>query len=129
MARYAVLCTLLVACESTPTYDGPPTITLLEPADEATVCTTFHVVMAIENLTLVDPNDPPDPLPPDSGHVDVMINGQDVEMLQGEELDITWDESPLLQLKAELSNADHTPIEPYAGDFVYVTTSAAACSS
>jgi hypothetical protein len=32
------------------------------------------------------------------------------------------------QLKAELSNADHTPVDPYAGAFVYITVTEAACS-
>ena len=33
----------------------------------------------------------------------------------------------LYQLKVELSNADHTAVEPYAGDFVYVTVDATRC--
>lgn len=108
---------------------GPPTIAILEPDDGATVCaTSFHVVLEIENLVLVDPYEPPDPLPENSGHVDVMLDGQDVEMTQGEELDLTAASGFTHQVKAELSNADHTPIEPYAGAFIFVQAEDAACT-
>ncbi len=109
---------------------GPPTIVILEPAPDATVCSTsFHVRLQIDHLTLVDPYTPPDPLPPNSGHVDVTLNGLDVDMIQGEELDIAAAQSGFeYQLKAELSNADHTPIEPYAGDFIYIKAEESACS-
>ncbi len=130
----SLLALAALAC-STPTDSaepsGAPTVTILEPAAGATVCSTsFHVRLQIENLTLVDPYTPPDPLPPNSGHVDVTLNGLDVEMTQGEELDIGAAESGFeYQLKAELSNADHTPIEPYAGDFIYFKAEESACSS
>lgn len=133
----ALVLLVLAACDGataddSAADDGPaPTLSIVEPVDGAEVCSTsFHVVLDIQNLTLVDPYDPPDPLPPGSGHVDVMLNGVDVEMTQAEELDITTAMDGFeYQLKAELSNADHTPIEPYAGDFLYITALASACSS
>lgn len=128
----AFLALALAGCSSaTDSADEPgtPSITILEPADGATVCaTSFHVVLEIENLILVDPYEPPDPLPEGSGHVDVMLDGQDVEMTQGEELDVAAASGFTHQLKAELSNADHTPIEPYAGDFIYIQAEDSACT-
>ncbi|MSQ02561.1 MAG: hypothetical protein EXR71_11855 [Myxococcales bacterium] len=109
---------------------GPPTIVILEPEADATVCSTsFHVRLQIENLTLVDPYAPPDPPLPNTGHVDVTLNGLDVAMIQGEDLDVVDAQTGFeYQLRAELSNADHSPIEPYAGDFIYIHAEESGCS-
>ena len=50
-----------------------------------------------------------------------MLNGQDADMIWDESTDIEGVADGLYQLKVELSNADHTPITPYAGDLVYIT--------
>ena len=106
-----------------------PSLAILAPVDGATVCSdAFDVQLEIGGLTLEDPYNPPDPIPPCSGHVDLTLNGQDVAMTGGDTTTITGAEDGFeYQLKAELSNADHTPMDPYVGEFIYITASAAAC--
>lgn len=106
-----------------------PALTIVTPQDGDTVCSTaFPVELAITGLTLVDPYNPPDPLPACSGHVDLDLNGVDADMTGTETTTITTAEDGFeYRLKAELSNADHTPMEPYVGQSIFITASAAAC--
>lgn len=122
---------LLLACTGEPA-NTDPTITIVAPADESTVCGTPLVVeTVVENFTLVEPfPEGTEELPePGTGHIDLALNGQEAAdwMFGGETLVLADIEDGLYQILVELSNADHTPIEPYAGDFVYVTVDAAAC--
>lgn len=104
--------------------DGGASVAILAPEDGARVCgTPLHVELAVEGLVFGDPSDL------DGPHVDVMLNGQDVEMVAAETFDVPDVADAVWQLKVELSGADHAPIVPYAGDFVYVTVAASACAS
>ncbi|MFN7145792.1 MAG: hypothetical protein ACK4YP_18600, partial [Myxococcota bacterium] len=131
--RYRVTLLLLLACTGEP-VNTDPTITIVAPADGSTVCGTPLVVeTVVENFTLVEPfPEGTEELPePGTGHIDVALNGQEASdwMFGGETLVIPSvpDGDGAYQIKVELSNADHTPIEPYAGDYVYVTVDTAAC--
>ncbi|GDX82597.1 hypothetical protein LBMAG42_44080 [Deltaproteobacteria bacterium] len=123
------------ACATDDTGDSPveelASVSILAPADGSTVCTTFGVELDIRGVILVDPYTPPDPLPEGAAHVDLTLNGVDAEMTQGESVTLgppNIESGFTYQLKVELSAADHTPIDPYAGDFVYVTAEDSACS-
>ncbi len=123
------------ACATADTRDSAvdevASVAILAPADGATVCTTFDVELDIRGVILVDPYDPPDPLPEGAAHVDLTLNGVDAEMAQTESVTLgppNIETGFTYQLKVELSAADHTPIDPYAGDFVYVTAEDSACS-
>lgn len=123
------------ACEPDEAVDSAAdevaSVEILAPADGATVCTTFDVELDIRGVILVDPYTPPDPLPEGAAHVDLTLNGVDAEMAQTESLTLgppNIESGFMYQLKVELSAADHTPIDPYAGDFIYVTAEDSACS-
>lgn len=104
------------------------TIRILTPEDGDTIYgTPLHVEVEVSGLRLVQPLDNPDEAEPGTGHVDVMLNGQDADMIGDETSDIPDVADGLYQLKVELSNADHTPIQPYAGDLIYITVEAARC--
>jgi|JI6StandDraft_1071083.scaffolds.fasta_scaffold1048362_1 hypothetical protein len=116
---------IFAACDPS----GAPTIALLQPVDGATVCGAPLVIeVQVDNLDLVAPVDDPATASPGTGHVDVTLNGQDVAMFWAETIEVPGVEAGEYQLKAELSNADHTPVDPYAGAFVYITVTEAACS-
>lgn len=105
-----------------------PSITLLQPVDGAVVCgAPLNVVTEVSGIQLVEPYDDSEEPLPGTGHVDVSLNGQDAAMIGVEAVEIPEVEDGEYQLKVELSNADHTPVEPYAGDFVYITVSVNAC--
>lgn len=122
---------LLLACTNggdTDSLAGDPAITILEPVDGAVVCgAPLGVVTEVSGIELVQPYDDPEEAVPGTGHVDVSLNGQDAAMGGEETVEIPAVDDGQYQLKVELSNADHTPVEPYAGDFVYITVSADAC--
>ena len=95
-----------------------PSVSLLAPEDGAEICgSDVAVALAVEGLTLVDPDTDGGA---GTGHVDVMLNGQDALMAASQDFTLHGVEVGSWQLKVELSNADHTPVEPYAGDFVYI---------
>lgn len=109
---------------------GPPaTLILVQPADGATICGDPLVVeIAVEDFELIPIAEGEDPGRP-GGHVDVYLNGQDALMLdhrKGEILDVA---DGVYQIKAELSNADHSPIKPYTNALAYVTVDATACEA
>jgi hypothetical protein len=123
---------LLLAC-SGPADDtaGNATIAIVSPTDEATVCgAPLVVVTDVENFTLVAPfGDTGTEPEPGTGHIDVALNGQESTdwMFGGETLTLPKVEDGYYQLRVELSNADHTPIDPYAGDLIYITVDATVC--
>lgn len=130
-----LLLLVMGACATADTGDTAvvevASVTILAPADGATVCTTFDVDLDIRGVILVDPYSPPDPLPEGAAHVDLTLNGVDAEMAQTESVTLgppNIESGFTYQLKVELSAADHTPIDPYAGDFVYVTAEDSACT-
>jgi hypothetical protein len=106
-----------------------PTIEILRPVDGATTCgTPLAIEVAVSGLELVAPLADPADADPGTGHVDVTLNGQDVAMFWEPSIEVSAVAPGEYQLKAELSNADHTPVDPYAGDFIYITVSEAPCS-
>ena len=105
-----------LAC--TPGMGDTPSVRILAPADGASLCgADVDVALEVEGLALVDPTTDGGA---GTGHVDVMLNGQDALMAASEAFTLHGVEVGAWQLKVELSNADHTPVEPYAGDFVYI---------
>lgn len=114
---------LLLACA-----EPDASVHIVSPADGDTVCgTPLAVDVEVEGLTLVDPEAATEE--PGTGHLDVMLNGQDAAMGGAEHVEIADVADGPWQLKVELSNADHTPVVPYAGEFVYITVEASRCGS
>jgi hypothetical protein len=126
-----VLISLLVGCNGpvdTDTGDDQASITIAEPAADAVVCgSPLHVVLDIENFTLVPPSEGSE-AHPGEGHVDLYLNGQSVSMTPDEDFVINDVADGAWQLRADLVAADHTALIPYVGDLVYFSTSADACS-
>lgn len=120
---------LLLGCSSTPVDSGgPPSIRLVAPTEGNTVCgNPLRVEVEVENFQLVPPVDTGEEAEPGTGHVDITLNGQDAAMAWETTTDIGGVGEGDWQLKVELSSADHTPVEPYAGQFVYITVSETAC--
>ena len=107
---------------------GDATVTLQSPEADSTVCgAPLHVEVDVRGFRLVPPVSDPEDAEAGTGHVDVMLNGQDADMIWDESTDIEGVADGLYQLKVELSNADHTPITPYAGDLVYITVDDGLC--
>ena len=118
---------LLAAC--TP---AAPTIAILSPTDEAVVCGSPLVIeVDVEGIELVEPFPDGSTEEPaeGTGHVDVALNGQEEDDWMSGAETLTLPDIPdgYYRITAELSNADHSPIEPYAGDLVYATVDATVC--
>lgn len=112
---------LLLACAE------EATVEILSPADGDRVCgTPLEVSLSVKGITLVDPYG--GDAGAGTGHVDVMLNGQDAVMTDQPDFEIPEVADGEYQLKVELSGSDHEPIEPYAGDFIYVEVAEDACS-
>ncbi len=125
-----MLLSLLLACTGTPGDTGSgPVIRIVSPEDGATVCNApLVIVTEVLNFTLVEPTETADE--PGTGHIDLAINGQEApDTMYGAETLTVPEVEPGFeyQLKVELSNANHEPVEPYAGDYVYVFADAGAC--
>lgn len=124
---------LALACDNGEAPDsaaeGDPTIALISPREGQTVCRDpLSVVVEVTGLELVPPPADATEAEPGTGHIDVTLNGQEAEMVWESEFEVIgWDNDGEYQLKVELSNADHTAVEPYAGDLVYITLSGDAC--
>lgn len=128
-----MLSVLFFACsagnlDSTLINEGNPYIELLSPVEGATVCGSPLIVeVSVTNLKLVEPVEDVDYAESGTGHVDISLNGQDAAMVWDEHADISDVPDGEYQIKVELSNADHTAVEPYAGDLAYITVSSATC--
>lgn len=110
-----------------PVEGEDPYVELVAPLEGAVVCgTPLRVEVCVANIVLVPPSDPED-AEPGTGHVDIQLNGQDASMVWETETDISDVSDGEWQLKVELSYADHTPVQPYAGDLAYVTVDATEC--
>ncbi|MDP2311417.1 MAG: hypothetical protein Q8P41_00815 [Pseudomonadota bacterium] len=126
---------LLLACTGAPacSHDADlPCVAILSPAEEATVCGAPLVVdTVVGGVVLVDPFPDGSTEVGEAGtaHLDVALNGQEEDdwMFSGERIVMNDIEDGYYQLRVELSGADHRPIEPYAGDLVYITVSAGVC--
>lgn len=118
---------VLFACQEP--ESGVATITLDSPTDGEVVCgTPLPVLTTVTGIELVDPYPPEGTeAEPGTGHIDVSLNGQDVFMTGTADFEIPDVAEGAWQLKVELSNADHTALLPYAGQFIYVEVSAEAC--
>jgi hypothetical protein len=115
----------LLACPSS----DPATLTIVTPEDGATVCgDPLEVVMDVENFELVDPFATPDaPHSGTEGHIDLFLNGQSIDMIGGSEVSIPGVTDGEYRLSANLANADHTAVDPFAGDFVFITVDSSVC--
>lgn len=107
---------------------GDPYVAFLTPTEGAIVCgDPLQVEVEVANFVLVAPVDDPNDAEPGTGHVDITLNGQDAAMIWETTTEIAGVEDGEYQLKAELSHADHTPIEPYTRALIYITVDAGAC--
>lgn len=105
--------------------DGTPTVTITAPVEDAVVCgSPLVIVLDITDFVLEAPGGD---VRPGAGHCDLSLNGQDVAMTAETTVDVADVADGLYQITAELVNADHTAIDPNAGDTVYATVSDAAC--
>lgn len=124
---------LLLACTSGAddaalVNGGDPYIELVSPQEGDTVCgTPLAVEVYVANMELVEPVEDASFAESGTGHVDITLNGQDAAMVWEEHADLDDVADGEYQLKVELSNADHTAVEPYAGDLAYITVAATAC--
>lgn len=102
---------------------GTPAVRIVTPAADAVVCgDPLVVVLEVEDFVLAPVGDDGG-----DGHCDVSLNGQEVAMTADTTLEIPDVADGLYQLTAELVNADHSAITPYAGDTIYATVDATAC--
>jgi hypothetical protein len=116
----------LVGC---PAEEGAPALLIAAPVDGTVVCgSPLHVELEVTDFVLVPLTDGTD-VEPGTGHVDVYLNGQPATMVEALSFDLPEVAPGAWQLRAELVNADHTAIDPYVGDLVYVTVDPDACGS
>jgi hypothetical protein len=118
----------LLACGGGKDTDGVASISLLSPKEGAVVCgDPLEVEVKVEGVELVDPSLTEDQIEEGMAHVDVSLNGQDSVMVGDQRFEVPEVADGEYQLKVELSGADHQPITPYAGDFIYITVDAGSC--
>lgn len=125
-----LLIALLLACTAggDSGFDGDPTLRIVTPAADQTVCgDPLLVEIEVTNFELVAPVSDPDLAEPGTGHVDITLNGQDVDMIWDTQADIPGVADGAWQLKAELSNSDHSPVQPYVSDLIYITIDDERC--
>lgn len=123
-----LLLTLWACAGGAVVNNGDPYVQILTPTEGETVCgDPLLVEVEVANLTLVPPVEDPEQAEAGTGHVDIMLNGQDADMVWETTAEIEGVEDGEYQLKVELSYADHTPVEPYAGDLIYITASEEVC--
>ena len=127
--RAYVLLLSFVACSGEPEPEGgPPALEFLAPVDGSTTCgDPLHVVLDVQSFELVEPGQEEGELPEGTGHVDLTLNGQVVNMTAETEFDLSAEPGEY-QLRAELVNADHSPIDPYVGATIYFTVDPATCA-
>lgn len=117
---------LLAGCgEGVDTGSGP-TLVIRALADGSTTCgAPLRVEVAVSGIVLADPYGPV--AEPGTGHLDVALNGQEVLMTDQLSFEIPDVGDGAWQLSVELSNADHTPVDPSVADAVTLTSLASAC--
>lgn len=114
------------------------TIALVSPADGEIVCgDVLYIETVVENFELEGDHaarlasaEPAHGDEESGGHVHVYLNGE--EIFQGDtavfEAPGPWPEGEH-QLKVELVHGDHTVVDPYAGDFHYITIDNTVCET
>ena len=102
-----------------PRPSSPATVSIVEPADGATVVgTNAHVVLKLDGARIVSATSTN--IRPDEGHVHLYLNGQLVSMNYGLEQDVPVTPGTYV-LRAEFVAADHAPFNPRveSGDVVF----------
>jgi hypothetical protein len=118
----------LTACSGADdTGDGAISLTLLSPADGATVCGDPLVVESdVENFTLT--NETIEDAPGDVGHIHVYLNGQEAAQSDKETIELSGIADGAYQLRLDLALANHLALDPYVGtDPIYITVDATVC--
>lgn len=102
-----------------------PSVQIVAPIEDAVVCgDPLVVTLQIVDFTLEEPGgEGGDGV----GHCDLTLNGQSAAMTADPHVEIPDVADGLWQITAVLVNADHSALEPYAGDTVYATVSSDAC--
>ncbi len=123
---FLALAPLLSACPETA---QDPRITLLSPKEGDVVCgEPLQVEVQVENFTLTEEEGGVYDEPDGTGHAHVYLNGQEVLQGGGESMEVP---GPIAdgawQVKVDLANANHSPVEPYTSDTAVITVDAAAC--
>lgn len=119
---------LLAACSTDPPAD--PSVRFLTPLDGDIVCgVSLAVALEVEGFELTSEIiTDPDELPEGVGHAHIYVNGQYIYEGDAESFRLDQDLEPgEYQLKVDLANANHSPVEPYTDDVIYITVDAAAC--
>lgn len=120
------LAALALACTKAEP-EGDPSLVIVIPAEGATVCgDPLTVEVDVQDFELVPLTDG-ERVSPGTGHVDVFLNGQSATMVSEQTFELDGVQDGEWQLKCELVNADHTALEPYVADLVYVTVDATVC--
>ncbi len=133
----ASLAATLLACTGTnaDSTSGAPSLTLISPVDGDTVCGgPLEVVTKVENFTLT--NQTIENPPPNEGHMHVYLNGQEAAQSDSENVTITdepnGDGAPVndgpWQLSLDLALADHSPLVPFVGTYIYITVDNTLCT-
>jgi hypothetical protein len=120
----------LTACGDADDSGGEsPTLVMTSPADGDTVCGSPLVVeMHVENFTLT--NEDMDDPPPNTGHIHVYLNGQEVAQSDQETTEIQNVPDQSYQLKADLALANHGALNPAVGTKpIYITVDSTVCET
>lgn len=117
-------------CDEGGEVDEQPHVAFLSPEDGATVCgDPFEAEIELRGFELIEEVvTDPENLPDGKGHAHFYLNGQSV--YESAATAATFDEpvsDGAYQLKVELANANHSPVEPYVSDLIYITVDSAAC--
>ncbi len=106
---------------------GDPSLTLVSPSDGDTVCgNPLVVVTDVQNFTLT--NETIEDPPPNTGHMHVYLNGQEVAQSDQETVEISDVAEADYQLAVDLALADHSALIPYVGVTIYITVDDSVCS-
>lgn len=118
----------LLACDGG--EEVAPMVTFLEPLDGDIVCgAPLHIEISLEGFELVEEVvTNPEDVPEGVGHAHFYLNGQSVYESTTTSLDLTENvDDGAYQLKVELANANHAPVEPYVYDLIYIDVDNATC--
>jgi hypothetical protein len=106
----AVTLTPVASATIGPRPSSSATVSILEPADAATVVgTSVHVVLKLDGAKIVTATTTN--IRPDEGHLHLYLNGQIVSMNYGTEQDLPVTPGTYV-LRAEFVAADHAPFNP-----------------
>ena len=118
---------LLVACTAEPVE--PPSVAFLAPLDGDTVCgdpLTGELALSGFELTVEATADTS--VPDGIGHGHLYLNGQEAGDAYAPEWNIPGPiDAGAYQFKVELANLNHSPVEPYVFDLIYITIDNTIC--